>query len=405
MNQRLVAGLLGLMLCLTAGAAWAGFTETLPQGAFMLDVSYLYSYLNSAYDDDGRKVPLIEEVKRYEPGAGLQGTLIPKARTEFGILVSQLQYGIFDNLSAGIGVPVVLYTKIDPDFQWDKGDYNWNLGRSYSEQDFWDWAGSMGQPKPGKWRGNEGVLGDIQLGTRWRFTDGYQSWEKLGLAMAGMMTVALPTGKQPDPEEVVTAGTTSWDLHSNGDLGFHVSLDKSFKESLDGRLLVGVDAFYEFLLPHRYESPEGKKNPLLLNYRPFTGKYYTIDGGDFTGGSVQTDIVPWKGPALGTWLTKGDVEKAKALPPLLTFSFRYSFIYLQQTDWQSDSEIWDYDRERLWRPGYKNMLNGQMVLSLLRLGAPLQPYVAYRNLTWIPGKNCRAADVLSAGTRVLMKFW
>ncbi len=166
-----------------------------------------------------------------------------------------------------------------------------------------------------------------------------------------------------------------------------------------------MDGFYEFLFPHEYASATGSENPLLLTNRPYVGKHYTIDGGDFAGGSAQIDVVPYKGPTLATWLSGHDLEQAKNLPPFLTLSFRYTYIDLQQTDWKSNSEIWDWEREKLWRPGYKNMLFGQATFSLLRVGVPLQPYVAYRNLTWIPGKNSRAADAVTAGLRLPLKFW
>jgi len=385
--------------------AWAGFTETLPQGTFLLDLSYVQSQLDGRWDNDGRQVPLIDPIERYEPGGGKQGTLMAPAEVSFRILAVQLYYGILDNLVFGVGVPIVLSTTVNPNLQWESGDYQWGLGRPYSESDFWQWAASMGQPKPGDWSGNHGVLGDIQFGLRWRFTDGLASWERYGLAMSVMLMGALPTGRQADPEEIVAAGTTSWDLHSNGDLGLHLSLDKTFKQSLDGRLALGLDVFYEALLPHEYTSSTGKKNPLLLNYRPYVGEHYIIDGGDFTGASFQVDVVPWRGPALATWLVQHDAARAESLPPLLMLTFRYTFTYLQQTDWESDSEIWDWEREKLWLPGYKNILLGQAAISLLRLGVPLQPYVAYRNLSWIPGRNCRAADTFTVGTRAIMKFW
>ena len=399
------APLLILALLILPCAAFAGFTETLPAGTWLVDIGFVMSDLNSKWDNENKRVPLIDDLKQFEPGAGIQGILKPEARAQLGVLVNQLHYGVFDNWLVGVGIPVLAYTKVDPKFNWEKGDYQWNLGRPYSEEDFWQWAGSMGQPKPEKWEGNKGVLGDIQLGLRYRFTDKSEWFRDKGLAMAVLLMGALPTGSQPDPEEVISAGTTSWDLHANGDLGIHLSMDKFFKESLDDRLTLGFEVFYEALLPHRYTSPTGEISPLMLNFRPFTGKHYTIDGGDFSGFSFQTDVVPFKGPALATWLVKGDTSQAEKLPPLLTLSLRYTFNHLQQTDWNSESPIWDWDRERLWRPGYKNILWGQMVVSLLRVGAPIQPYVAYRNLSWIPGKNARAPDVLMMGTRVLLKFW
>lgn len=403
--MRAAARLIALAVVLLPATVWAGFAETLPQGTWLLDMAYLRSELDSKWNNRGQRVPLIDEIKRYEPGAGSQGVLKPDAQATLNIMALQMMYGIFDAWSLGFGVPIMISTVVDPRFSWEEGDYQWGLGRSYSEEDFWVWAGSMGQPKPGRWEGNKGVLGDFQIASRWRFTDSFKSFRDAGVAMALLVGAVIPTGRQPDPEEVVTAGTTSWDFHSNGDLMFHVGVDKYFEKSLDGRLTLAVDVFHEIFLPKTYEAPVGSKNPLMLNFAPFTGKHYTIDGGDFTGYSLQADIVPIKGPALGTWLVKGDAAKAEALPPLLTLNLRYTYIHLMQSDWESDSKIWDWDREKEWRPGYKNMLWGQAVVSLLRVGLPLQPYVNYRNLTWIPSKNCRAPNVYGVGTRLLMKFW
>lgn len=401
----MLKALLVFIFIVIPAQGFAGFTETLPKSTWLVDASYNISTVESMWNDDCEQVPLIEEMVRYEAGAGKQGILKPNPKAELGLLAIQLHYGILDNLTFGFGIPIMLYSKVDPRFEWEEGDYQWNLGRPYSETDFWQWAESMGQPRPETWEGNKGVLGDILLGLRYRFTDKSEVFRDNGLAMALLITAALPTGRAPDPELVVTTGTTSWDLHFNGDLGFRLGLDKTFKESLDGRLTLGVEAFYEFLFPHEYKSPTGKENPLMLNYAPYIGDTYTIDGGDFSGGSFQVDLVPYKGPALGTWLVGGDVSKAEALPPMITFSFRYTFLHLQQSNWESDSALWDWEKEEVWKPGYKNILWGQMVVSLLRIGAPIQPYVGYRNLTWIPGKNARAPNVLNFGTRFLLKFW
>jgi hypothetical protein len=403
--KRYFAILAWTIVLLCPAALHAGFTETLPQGTFLIDESFAMSSLDSRYDDHGKKVPLIDEIERYEPGAGLQGVLTPEAKVRFGVLINQIQYGILDNLSVGAAVPVVMYTEVKPNLKWKHGDYQWYLGHTYSEDDFWEWAASMGQPKPKDWSGNHGVLSDIILATRYRFTDGIDAFRRADLALAAYAFGALPTGRPADPEEVVSVGTTTWDLHSNGELGLHLSVDKFFKKELDGRLTLGLDAFYEALLRHEYKTPAGEKNPLLLNYRPYVGRTYTVDPGDFIGGSFQADVVPYKGPVLSTWLTKGNAELAAALPPTLALSFRYTFLGLEQSDWQSDSAAWDYQREKLWKPGYKNILWGQAVVSLLRFGVPVMPYASYRNQTWIPGKNSRAADVFTVGTRIVLKFW
>lgn len=405
-RRLLAAAALCATICPDAAVA-AGFTETLPAGTFMLDVSYVQSWLTDSYDNDGNLAPLIDRIKRYEPGGGMQGTITPNVEVVYRILVMQLQYGILDDLSFGVGVPLVIGSTVDPSLTWTPGDYQQPLGRSYSDQDFWDWAASMGQKKPGRWNGNEGALSDIILGLRWRWSDRANPswWRQYGLASSVMVTGALPTGSPPDPEEILATGTSSWDLHTQGDLGVHLSLDKSFKESLDDRLTLGVDLFYEAFFPKRLDTPTGVNHPLLLTYAPYAGDHYTLDPGDFAGVSLQADVTPYKGPSRASWLTGGDEARAAAMPPMVGVSLRYTFTQVQQSDWHSASELWDWEREKLWRPGYKNILNGRLTVSLLRVGVPAQLYVNYRTLTLLPGKNTRAADVIAGGLQVPVKFW
>ena len=59
------------------------------------------------YDDTGRLTPLIDEIERYEPGGGWQGTIVPDVLVHYGVLVSQLQYGLLDDLSLGPGTTLV----------------------------------------------------------------------------------------------------------------------------------------------------------------------------------------------------------------------------------------------------------------------------------------------------------
>jgi len=400
--------LLLLAICFFSGprpAEAGGMTETLPRGGWLLDLAFFLSNLSHMYNDDGELRPLLPEIDRYEPGGGYQGTIIPNANVQYGILAIQLQYGILDYLTAGIGVPVVLYNTIEPDLSWREGDYQQYVGRSYSEDDFWGWAESMGQPKPGKWSGNEGVLSDILLGARYRFSDHFRAMRESEWALALSIYGSLPTGSPPDSEDVVSAGTTSWDLHSQGELAFHLSLDRFFSEHLNGRLLLSLDLFYEVFFRHEYDTPRGTRNPLLLNYQPYVGDTYTIKPGDFWGGSFQVEVIPYYGQARATWLVAGDQGRANSLPPVISCWLRYTHIQIGQSDWQSDSEIWDYQQERNWGPGYKNILTAQLNISFLRLGAPLMLYVRYRNLTWIGGRNSRAADIWTFGTRIPAKFW
>ena len=96
---------------------------------------------------------------------------------------------------------------------------------------------------------------------------------------------------------------------------------------------------------------------------------------------------------------------AEKLPDVVKLWFRYTYTHLSQSNWESDSELWDWEREKLWLPGYKNILTGQATFGLLRLGIPFLLYVKYRNMTWLPGKNARAANVLTAGLQVPVPIW
>lgn len=403
--RRALFGLAALAALAPTGARAEGMTETLPAGTFLLDEGLYLSSLTHMYDDDGDLRPLIENIERYEPGGGWQGTIIPDARVEYCILANQLQYGVTDSLSVGIGVPVVLWTKVRPALRWVTGDYQASIGRPYSEQDFWSWAASMGQPRPGDWNGNEGTLADIGLGARYRVSDHLPALRRPEIAIAVTVTGALPTGSSFDPEEVVSAGTTSWDLHSAGELGAHLAVDKLFRRSLDGRLALSAEVFYEIFFRHQYDTPRGEKHPLLVNDAPYVGDTYTIDPGDFWGGSLQVDVAPIRGPGTPTWITRHDAARTAALPPMLSLGVRYTFVGIGQSDWESDSAQWDYRHERTWKPGFKNILTGQITLSLLRVGVPAQLYTRYRNLTWIGGRNSRAANVWTFGLQVPARFW
>jgi hypothetical protein len=397
--------LVALMLAIAPNDADAGFAEALPKNTFLLDIQYNFSWLEGAWDNNASMGPLIPVIERYEPGGGKQGTLIPDASVRYHVMVFQLQYGIVDWLSLGFGVPVVIETSINPRLKWVPGDFQPVLGRTYSETDFWQWAESMGQPKPEKWVGNKGVLGDLVLGLRLRWTDWIPGIEKAQVASALTITGAIPTGKKADPEEIVSAGTTMWDLQTQGNISIHLGVDKYFEKELDGRLIIGADVFYDWFAPQRYKSPRGLRNPLLANFAPYIGDSYIIKPGDFFGASLQFDVIAVKGPVKASWISGYDEVRAAGFPPLLTLSFRYTFIKLGQTDYHSQSDLWDYTQEDRWRPGFRNILTITTLFSFLRLGAPLQLYFTYRSLSLIPGKNTRAADVFTTGLRIPAKFW
>ncbi len=399
---------LGVLLTLFALPASAAETTVLPKGAFVLDASYMYSTLDQRWDDDRASQPLLDSIKRYEPGAGWQGTITAKPEATFHILATQLMYGVTDSLTAAVIVPMVLRTNVRTNLGWQTGDYNPQLGRRYSEQDFWAWAESMGQPKPpGEWIGNRGVMADMVLGARYKLPQ-FSFMKSAGLDSALALQVALPTGNPPDPEELVTVGTTAWELHSYGDVEAHLAVSRPFwkDEELEAdRFVLGADVFYAILRPREYDAPRGSRNPLLLNHQPFVGDTYTIDPGNWFGGTLSLDAVPFIGPTWSTFVSGNSLETAKKFPPLLTLTLSYSYIHTNPTDWQSESPLWEWDREKLWLRGDKNALRGMVTFSFLRMGLPLQAYVNYRSQTIIPGRNTRPSNVLAGGIRLLAKFW
>lgn len=397
---------LALALLALPRAARANDTATVPAGIFVLDESYLQSRLDKRWNNERQGVSLIDSIKRYEPGGGLQGTLTGRPVVTYQFVVSQLYYGITDHLMLALAVPLVLKTTIRTNLGWSSGDYQPTLGRAYSQADFWSWAQSMGQGKPpDTWTGNTGTLGDIVVGTRYRMPQvGFL--RAAGLDVAGTVLVALPTGKAPDPEELVAAGTTTWELHSYGDAELHLAASKKlFTGGEVPRAELGVDGYYAYFRARTYQTPKGTKYPLLLDYAPYVGDTYVIDPGDWLAGRISLDLAPIVGPTRASFVSKNSLDVARSFPPLLTIGLGYSYIHCAATTWTSQDPKWDYDREQPWRAGDKNVLLGSATVSLLRLGLPLQLYGSMRNQSLIPGKNTRAADTWSAGMRALLKFW
>ena len=398
-----------LLATLALALAWpatalAGNTTTLPAGTFVLDQAYINAVTDTRWDDNRNARPVIDGIQRYEPGGGLQGTITAKPHVVYEFQVSQLFYGVTDNLTLALGVPVVTRSSIDPKLGWISGDYQSGLGRSYSDSDFWQWAKSMGQKKPGTFDGNHNVLADIVLGGRYRLPT-HSLMDRLGLVAAVAAQVALPTGKNPDPEELVTAGTTVWDLNNYGDAELHLALERPW--IVDGiiRANVGVEVYYAYFRPRTYQSPRGTKNPLLMTYSPYDGDTYTVDPGDYMAGSALVEVAPVLGPTWATWLTKGNLEAAKRFPPLLQLSAAFTYAHVGQSTWSSQSALWNWDKEKIWLPGDKDTVKLGADISLFRMGLPLQIYTKYSNQEWVPGRNVRASNSLAVGARLVLKFW
>ena len=209
----------------------------------------------------------------------------------------QALYGITDKLTAAVYVPIVMHSRVATNLSWEPGDYQSQLGRAYSEEDFWGWASSLGQPRvPAVWEA--GVrLADIVLGARYLLPQ--TEWmSKNHFRWSATLQVALPTGTNFDPEEAVSVGTNLWELHAAGDVEAHVSADKHFFVDEYGvyRLNIGADLFYAFFRPREYKAGHGLRNPLLNNNAFYVGDTYIVDGGDWLAGTISIDVVPFLGP-------------------------------------------------------------------------------------------------------------
>lgn len=398
---------LAAALTLFATTALAAETQMLPRGVFMADVGYMSSSLDSQWNNRGMKESLLPSIDRYEPGGGLQGRITARPEVSFNVLMLQAAYGITDDVTAALIIPWILNTTVDTNLGWIEGDYQPQLGRAYSEEDFWAWAESMGQPKPpARWVGNRNVPADIVLGARYRLHR-FAFFADKGLESTVGLQIALPTGRPQDREEVVSVGTGVWDLHSYGDAEVHYALAKGFLHNGEAdvnRVMLTGDVFYALLRPRQYETPRGEKNPLLMNFAPYVGDTYRIDPGDWFGGTATLELVPVVGPFSPLVAEKLWPAGGVGLPPLLQLTFSYTHLRTGQTDWQSNSSLWEWDREQYWRPGFKNILRANVTFSFLRFGLPFQLYASGRTQSLIPGKNVRPSDTVQAGLRAIYKF-
>ena len=397
---------LGAVAALCALDAFAMETQVLPASTFTFDFAYLSTSLDKQWSGDGKALPLVEESRRYEPGAGLQGILRASPKAQLDVMLIQVLYGITDRLTAAVYVPIVLHSRVTTNLSWEPGDYQSQLGRKYAEDDFWGWASSLGQPRvPNVWEA--GVrLADIVLGARYLLPQ--NEWmSKNNFRWTATLQVALPTGANFDPEQAVSVGTNLWELHAAGDVEAHVSADKHFLVDEFGvyRFNIGVDLYYAFFRPREYLSGHGLINPLLNNNAFYVGDKYIVDGGDWLAGTVSVDVVPFLGPTRASIVSGGKLERANALPGMLTLSLSYTRVQTFQSDWKSDSPLWDYDREKFWQPGSKNILKATATVSLLRVGVPIQLYARYQSGDLIPGAYTRPANVFTAGVRLVAKFW
>ena len=127
---------LGAVAALCALDAFAMETQVLPASTFTFDFAYLSTSLDKQWSGDGKALPLVEESRRYEPGAGLQGILRASPKAQLDVMLIQVLYGITDRLTAAVYVPIVLHSRVTTNLSWEPGDYQSQLGHEFFQFSF-----------------------------------------------------------------------------------------------------------------------------------------------------------------------------------------------------------------------------------------------------------------------------
>ena len=134
------------------------------------------------------------------------------------VLLTRLAVGITDWLSFGLIFPYALKQETRLNLDWRSGDFIPEFNREMSEDDFWDWASGLGQPKPKDWS-DSGRPGDVILALLANVVR--EDWVQITFLTFGNTF----TGEAADPEQLGAVGTSGFDFITNGDLGFHLLSD------------------------------------------------------------------------------------------------------------------------------------------------------------------------------------
>lgn len=376
--RRLVAAFIATVSCtwLAPHDARAGFADTPGKGTFVLDVSYQEPWVRQNFDGRGRTTNLNEDIVMYDPAGTPLGVISVPARHYDKVLLTQAFYGFTDAFAAGVVIPYFLESKTKLNLQWTPGAYASDLGRPYSEEDFWRFAGSMGQGKPGDFRAGK-RLGDIVLGGLYQIQKGkrYQT--------AVMGFVNTRTGEPANPEILGSSGTTGFELQSNGDAGMHAMGDYR----LNPRISVGGELFYEWFGPRRLASARGTVNPLLSYEGRYNGGGYLVVPGDWLGGMAGASFTLLRGTDATSWITKNNPKLQKSLPPLLTAEPRLKYTRFFGNRYRSGSPYFDYVNNEANPNGFRVNVEFKASLNALRYGAPVALNYSYVNQELIAGRN------------------
>ncbi|MBK7973277.1 MAG: hypothetical protein IPK07_08365 [Deltaproteobacteria bacterium] len=389
----LASSLAALVVVALAGAARAGIADTPPQGAVIFDSTYGSTATQGRYDGSGNLVDLADPVERYAPTGEFQGNILVPGVNETEVQVNRLAIGVTDWFSVAVVFPFLISQKTDLKLDWEAGDFIPEFNRQMTGDDFWDWAGSLGQPKPPNWSAYS-TPGDVILAVLVNLYR--QPWSQVTVFAFGNTF----TGAKANPEILGAIGSSGFDFITNGDIGFHLTSDWRLPDSVVDRFTLSFDLFYEHYLPREFASPVGKYNPLIVNYAPYIGPTYTVTRGDLYGiGSVlRYDVL--RGPDEPSWLTRSNPEFQKALPAL--FAVQASYVHQRgfDTDYDSLSAVWDSDQEEDNKALYKHNFKFTGALSLLRYGVPVDIMGGYQTQTLIAGKNFRPTDGFEVGLRL-----
>lgn len=375
--KRLLSSMLacGLLLASTRPAL-AGYADVPGRGTIVADVSLQFPYSRGAYDEKGNFGNLNEDIVMYDPAGTPLGTISVPAYHYDRVLLSQLFYGFSDDFAAGVIVPYFLKSVTELRLNWTPGAYASDLGRPYSEDDFWRFAGSMGQGKPKDFEAKN-RLGDVVLG-------GLYQVKKTKRYQLGVLSFAsTQTGKPGDPEVLGATGTTGYELQSNGDVGLHLLGDYF----INPRISVGGEVFYEWFFPRRLDSAMGSVNPLLSYEGKYNGGGYLVVPGDWIGSVVGADFVLLRGTNEPSWITRSNPKLQKTLPALLTAKPQLKYTRFFGNRYRSDSPFFDAEQARLHRSGYRVNVEFQATLNLLRYGAPVGLYYKYADQELIAGRS------------------
>jgi len=201
---------------------WAENTLTLPQGRLRARLKPIYaSNIKQRYDHDRSKISLVsdfekaldvEAAKQFNPqlallmrGHGLlsMGTFIPSLSLSTLVLGTAMEYGVTDNLTFGVTVPIVTantkfglhFAKTDEALQAEQLDPRLALDFAHLAEKK---AIAQGYRPFENW--NKTGLGDIEAGFKYRFL------RTNALAMTTKAGVRLPTGRADDPDHLTDIG-------------------------------------------------------------------------------------------------------------------------------------------------------------------------------------------------------